>query len=67
MPVTTKVKPMTLEDVCEAFGVSRESIDNWLRAGGFPQPFRPGGPNGRPNWHPAVIERALLAARSGKT
>jgi excisionase family DNA binding protein len=59
-------KPLTLDDVCAVFGVTRMTIYKWVKAGRFPKPYRPG--KRRVFWHPADIERTLLTrgAAAGK-
>jgi predicted DNA-binding transcriptional regulator AlpA len=54
---------VTLKAVARAFDTNRQSVWEWIKAGTFPKPFRPGGGHGRVYWHASVIEEALK--RSG--
>lgn len=52
---------LTAADLVKLFGKSEHTIGRWVKRKLFPEPVRPGGPNGRPYWAKKVIEDYIAA------
>jgi predicted DNA-binding transcriptional regulator AlpA len=57
MQTATLPEVVTLQQLCERFEVTRQTINNWVQAEVLPPPVRLGR---RVYWLPEQIERVLL-------
>lgn len=52
----TTDKLLTRNDLCQRYGVGKDTITRWVRSGGFPKPVRLGpGIHGIQRWNPEDI------------
>jgi predicted DNA-binding transcriptional regulator AlpA len=72
MPVKTKAVPpfprrrlFSEEEVLRYLGVSRSTLDGWVKAGHFPRPIRIGGPRTKKFWPIETIDAAIAALAGG--
>jgi DNA-binding transcriptional MerR regulator len=63
--LTEKPRAVPLSEVAAMFGVTGQTVRNWVKAGTFPPPLRVS--RHRLLWSPADVERALLGQFRGKS
>jgi predicted DNA-binding transcriptional regulator AlpA len=52
---------LDLTAVAEVFGVRTRTVQRWVKARQFPQPFRPAGNNGKPFWRRQEVDSYIEA------
>jgi predicted DNA-binding transcriptional regulator AlpA len=54
---TPSLRLYCARELCQQFGISRASLDHWVKTGLFPSPLRPGG--GKRFWTEAQVRGFL--------